>query len=78
MSMQIKEIIALALPDAEYQMNGVRYLVSSKFEKTDYEKFGNTITNRLEKYIASDFSDLNICAEDGTMITGNVIAGEEA
>ena len=48
-------------PD-EYVINGVRYVVSSKYQKPDFKDLKqNTVLNDcVENYLTSDFADLTI------------------
>ena len=57
----------------EYVINGVRYIVSSRFEETKI-----TMKERLEKFIGSDFAHLSVANSNGTMIAEcvNTNAGE--
>ena len=47
----------------EYVINGVRYIVSSRFEETKI-----TMKERLEKFIGSDFAHLSVANSNDTMI----------
>ena len=57
----------------EYVINGVRYIVSSRFEETKI-----TMKERLEKFIGSDFAHLSVAGSNDTMIAEcvNSNAGE--
>lgn len=48
-------IVGLAPKGNEYVINGVRYIVSSRYEPP---KSKETFTTRIEKFIGSDFADL--------------------
>ena len=48
-------IVGLAPKENEYVINGVRYIVSTKFEPL---KSKETFTSRIERFIGSDFADL--------------------
>lgn len=46
--------------DREYDFNGVRYVVESRFQKPDYKKprENTLLNNRIGNYLTSDFADL--------------------
>ena len=48
-------IVGLAPKENEYVINGVRYIVSSRYEPP---KSKETFTAIIEKFIGSDFADL--------------------
>lgn len=55
-----KFIVGFGSAPHEYVINGVRYVVESRFQKTDYKKpKENTLLNhRIGNYLTSDFADL--------------------
>ena len=57
-----KFIVPLGNQLDEYVINGVRYVVSSKYQKPDYKDLKqNTVLNDcVENYLTSDFADLTI------------------
>ena len=65
----------------EYKINGVRYIVESRFEPIDFRHLSqNTrIDQRLEHYITGDFADFPIAPEPAKMDSGYVCsaAGKE-
>ena len=65
----------------EYVINGVRYIVESKYEPVDFHHLDrNTrIDHRLEHYITGDFADFSTVSEADTMKPGYVCsaAGKE-
>ena len=65
----------------EYKINGVRYIVESRFEPVDFRRLDqNTrIDQRLEHYITGDFADFSTAPEADTMVPGYVCsaAGKE-
>lgn len=67
-----KFIVGFGATPQEYVINGVRYVVESKFQKPDYKKPNKNIllNNRIENYITSDFADLP------SVSTGNIISTE--
>lgn len=74
-------IIGLAQGEREYKINGVKYIVSSRFQERNFEdeESNTTIRKRLKKVIGSDFTDLtttktNITIKDNQV---NMLAGKE-
>ena len=65
----------------EYVINGVRYIVESRYEPADLRHLNqNTrIDHRLEHYITGDFADFPTAPEADTMEPGYVCsaAGKE-
>jgi hypothetical protein len=57
-----KFIVPLGNQPDVYVINGVRYVVSSKYQKPDFKDLKqNTVLNDcVEKYLTSDFADLTI------------------
>ncbi len=55
-----KFIVGFGTAQQEYVINGVRYVVESKFQKSDYKKPNKNIllNNRIGNYLTSDFADL--------------------
>ena len=55
-----KFIVGFGGSPKEYTVNGVKYVVESRFQKPDYKKPSkNTLlNNRIGNYITSDFADL--------------------
>ncbi len=59
----MKEIKSLGKfpSEALYEINGVKYIVSSKFSTLEsILKIENTIKDKVKKYVGSDFADLNV------------------
>ena len=56
-----KQITNFSLGTGEYMINGVRYIVCGKFEDFNIKKYiaSNQLTNRLKKYLTSDFAELS-------------------
>lgn len=48
-------IVGLAQKENKYVINGVRYIVSSRYEQPNSNE---TFTKKIEKFIGSDFADL--------------------
>ena len=61
--------------DNEYVINGVRYLVSSRFSKTE----NKTMKEKLSDFIGSDFAHLTTTEDENTIQAEYVCstAGEE-
>ncbi len=59
----------------EYVINGVRYVVSTQYSKTETM----TLKDRIKKYIGSDFAHLTTCNDINTINTECVCmtAGKE-
>lgn len=55
-----KFIVGFGATPQEYVINGVRYVVESRFQKSDYKKPNKNIllNNRIGSYLTSDFADL--------------------
>ena len=53
-------IVGFGSEDHEYVINGVKYIVGSKFQKSNFkEPAENTLlSSRIEKYLTNDFADL--------------------
>ena len=55
-----KFIVGFGAAPQEYVINGVRYLVESRFQKPNYKepKENTMLNNRIGNYLTSDFADL--------------------
>ena len=55
-----KFIVGFGAAPQEYVINGVRYLVESKFQNPNYKepKENTMLNNRIGNYLTSDFADL--------------------
>ena len=51
----------------EYVISGVRYNVSSKFAPVNISKIENTISDKAQKYVGSDFAHLTNADDRNTM-----------
>ena len=53
-------IVGFGSRDHEYVINGVKYIVGSKFQKVNLKEPAENIllSSRIEKYITNDFADL--------------------
>ena len=67
-----KFIVGFGAAPQEYVINGVRYVIESRFQKPNYkEPEENTmLNNRIGSYLTSDFADLP------SVSTGNIISTE--
>lgn len=67
-----KFIVGFGSTPREYVINGVRYVVESRFQKPDYKKPKKNIllNNRIGSYLTSDFADLPYVG------TSNIISTE--
>lgn len=67
-----KFIVGFGAAPQEYVINGVRYLVESRFQKPNYKepKENTMLNNRIGNYLTSDFADLPSAS------TGNIISTE--
>ena len=67
-----KFIVGFGTAPQEYVINGVRYLVESRFQKPDYKKprENTLLNNRIGNYLTSDFADLP------SIGTSNIISTE--
>ncbi len=78
----MKEIKSLGKfpSEALYEINGVKYIVSSKFSTLEsILKIENTIKDKVKKYVGSDFADLNM-ENDNDILENDVMnttAGKE-
>ena len=64
-----KQIVNFGLGTSEYVINGVKYIVSDRFERIDIKNYrgNNHLNERLEKYITGDFAELPVNNNDGKM-----------
>lgn len=67
-----KFIVGFGAAPQEYVINGVKYVVESRFQKPDYKKPNKNIllNNRIGSYLTSDFADLP------SVGTSNIISAE--
>ena len=76
-----KFIVGFGIAPQEYVINGVRYVVESKFQNPDYKKPNKNIllNNRIGSYLTSDFADLPSVDADNIIDTENdcTAAGKE-
>ena len=67
-----KFIVGFGGTPREYTVNGVKYVVESRFQKLDYKKPREItlLNNRIGNYLTSDFADLP------SVDTNNIINAE--
>ena len=63
---KLKDFYGLA-SDSEYVIDGVLYKVSSKFAPVNISKIENTISDKAQKYVGSDFAHLTKTHDKNTM-----------
>lgn len=66
MMKKIKNFYGLGC-DSEYAIDGVLYKVSSKFAPVNISKIENTISDKAQKYVGSDFAHLTKTQDKNTM-----------
>lgn len=72
-------IIGLGCGEHEYTVNGVKYIVTSKFKPVDFKNFKDTLADAIEKYIKNDLAECTDHDIGSTIDTECVsTAGEEA
>lgn len=64
-----RKIVNIGLGTSEYVINGVRYIVSNRFERIDIKNYkgNNHLNDRFEKYITGDFAELSVNNNDDKM-----------
>lgn len=68
-------IVGLAPGTREYALNGVKYVVEAKFQ---HRQNKDCFTDRIKKFITSDFAHLSVNAQDDIMEAENVCCDCEA
>ena len=68
-------IVGLAPGEREYTVNGVKYVVSAKFQ---HRQNKDNFAERVKKFITSDFAHLSIDTQHDIMEAENVCSGCEA
>lgn len=66
MMKKLKDFYGLGC-DSEYVIDGVCYKVSSKFAPVNICKIENTINDKAQKYVGSDFAHLTNADDRNTM-----------
>ena len=78
---EIKSMVWFGKRETEYEINGVRYLVSSRFMPIDVHNLkDDTISDRIEHHINSGFADLTSFAAQDMLMDEKayLAAGKEA
>ncbi len=65
-------IVGLAPGEREYTVNGVKYVVSAKFQHRENK---DNFADRVKKFITSDFAHLQIDTQDDIIEAENVCSG---
>ena len=63
---KLKDFYGL-IGEEEYVIGGMRYKVSSKFAPVNICKIENTISDKAQKYVGSDFAHLTSADDRNTM-----------
>ena len=77
---EIKRMVWFGNQKSEYDINGVRYLVSSRFIPIDIHNLKtDTLSDRIRHHLDSGFADLTSCSGKGILIGENtyLAAGKE-
>lgn len=64
---ELRFIIGLGADDQEYSVNGVRYIVSSRFQKPFEKPKNPMMSERINNYLSGDFADLTVNSDYDTM-----------
>ncbi|MBE7009828.1 MAG: hypothetical protein E7422_12100 [Ruminococcaceae bacterium] len=61
-------IVGIGTDEHEYVVNGVRYIVSTRYAPTALDGEGeHTLSDRLKNYVSSDLSDLTESGGEGML-----------
>ncbi len=77
----IKMLQSIQIPEQEYVVNGVRYIVASRFQKFHPKKEQPIfLRNRLEHYLTNNMADLTVEPESSIIASECVCSavGKEA
>ena len=76
----LRFIVGLGADDHEYSVNGVRYVISSRFQKPFEKPLNPMMSERVNHYLSGDFAELTVGEHSSTMMTEYVCStvGEEA
>lgn len=76
----LRFIVGLGADDHEYSVNGVRYVVSSHFQKPFEKPKNPMMSERINDYLSGDFAELTVDEHYSTMAEEYVCStvGEEA
>ena len=74
-----KFIVGLDTDDQEYSINGIRYVVSSRFQKPFEKPKNPMISERINDYLSGSFTELTVASDSDTMAEEYVCSavGEE-
>ena len=50
-------IIGIGKAEREYSVNGVKYIVGSRFKPIDFNNIKDTLADAVERYIKNDFAE---------------------
>lgn len=77
---ELRFIVGLGADDHEYSVNGVKYVVSSRFQKPFEKPKNPMMSERINDYLSGDFADLTVPPNDDRMAEEYVCStvGEEA
>ena len=76
-----KMLVNLVNGDSEYTINGVKYVVRSRFVPLNiHAPADNTLSDRLRHHLKSGFADLTLCSGEDILMEDDtyLAAGEEA
>lgn len=76
---ELRFIVGLGADDHEYSVNGVRYVVSSRFQKPFDKPKNPMMSEQISDYLSGDFAELTVPASSDTMAEEYVCStvGEE-
>lgn len=66
---ELRFIVGLGADDHEYSVNGVRYVVSSRFQKSFEKPKNPMMSERINDYLSGDFAELTVGEHSSTMMT---------
>ena len=77
---KLRFIVGLGTDDHEYSVNGVRYVISSRFQKPFEKPKNPMMSERVNHYLSGDFAELTVGEHSSTMMTEYVCStvGKEA
>ena len=77
---ELRFIVGLEAGDHEYSVNGMRYVVSSRFQKPFEKPKNPMMSERINNYLSGDFAELTVNEHYSTMAEEYVCStvGEEA
>lgn len=63
----LRFIVDLGAGEHEYRINGVRYIVSSRFQKPFEKPKNPMMPERISGYLSGDFAELTVPTSSDTM-----------